>query len=167
MKVLKFLDDHIEEVIIAALLATTALLTFLQVIMRYVVENPLSWSEELSRFLNTWMIYLAVSYGVKKSAHIKIDVLMGLFPKATRKYVFMLSDIILIAFSLFIVVTGFQNSMQILSLGQKSPAMGIEMGYVYLAPVVGFGLTAIRAGQDLFRKFRLEEVDDLNLEVTN
>lgn len=41
------------------------------------------------------------------------------------------------------------------------------MGYVYLAPVVGFGLTAIRAGQDLFRKFRLEEVDDLNLEVTN
>lgn len=167
MKFIKFLDDHIEEVLIGALLGVTTLLTFLQVVMRYVMKDPLSWSEELSRYLNTWMIYIAVSYGVKKSAHIKVDVLLGIFPKALRKYVLMLADLIVITISLFIVVTGTQNAMKILSLGQKSPAMGIEMGYIYLAPVVGFVLTAIRAFQDLLKKVKPQKFEEANAEVNN
>lgn len=151
MKILKYLDESIEEILLVFLLSSTSILTFLQVIMRYIAKSPLSWSEELSRYMFIWLIYIGVSYGVKKSAHIKVDFLMNIFPRPIRKFVLIISDIIFMGFSLFIVVTGYQVATKILSLGQKSPALGLQMGYVYFATVVGFGLTFIRLLQQ-FRK---------------
>lgn len=148
MKVLKFLDKHIEEIILVFLLSVTSLLTFAQVVMRYIAKSPLSWSEEISRYMFIWMIYIGVSYGVKRDAHIKVDFLMNLFPKSIRKGILAISDLIFMAFSLFIVVTGFEVATKILELGQKSPAVGFQMGYVYFATVVGFGLTLIRLIQN-------------------
>lgn len=151
MKILRLLDKYIEEIILVFLLSATSLLTFAQVIMRYIVKSPLSWSEEISRYMFIWMIYIGVSYGVKRSAHIKVDFLMNLFPRPIKKIILVLSDLIFMTFSLFIVASGLGVATKILKLGQKSPALGIQMGYIYFATVIGFGLTFIRLAQNFKR----------------
>lgn len=158
MKVIRFLDKHVEEIILVFLLSATSVLTFLQVVMRYVAKSPLSWSEEASRYMFIWMIYIGVSYGVKQGRHIKVDFIMGLFPAPIKNAILIISDLIFMGFSLYIIVAGSGIASKILSLGQRSPAMGVQMGYIYLATVIGFSLTFIRLLQNFI--IRLKKADD-------
>ena len=49
-KILKFLNDYLEETICIILMSIMTIIIFIQVIMRYVMHNSLSWSEELARY---------------------------------------------------------------------------------------------------------------------
>ena len=75
MKVIKFLDDKLEEYLMVFLVAVMTVLIFVQVVMRYVFSNSLAWTEELSRYLFLWSIWLGASYGVKTKTHVKLTVL--------------------------------------------------------------------------------------------
>ena len=48
---LKKIDNHLEDLLMVVLLCVMSLLIFVQVIMRYIFNNSLSWSEELARYL--------------------------------------------------------------------------------------------------------------------
>jgi len=50
-KVLKWMDDNLEMSISIVLMSGMTVLIFIQVIMRYIFKNSLSWSEELARYL--------------------------------------------------------------------------------------------------------------------
>lgn len=141
MKVLKWLDDHLEEGILAFLLSITSIIVFLQVIMRFVFRNSLTWSEELARYLFIWMIYIGVSYGIKERRHLAVDALDSLFGKKGILISNMIVDLFLMAFMLTMTYFGFDI---VLRATRISAALGLPMKYVYLAPVVGFGLSIIR-----------------------
>ena len=54
---LKKIDEHLEDILLVTLLSLMSLIIFVQVIMRYLMRNSLSWSEELARYLFIWSIY--------------------------------------------------------------------------------------------------------------
>ena len=113
------------------LLCVMSLLIFVQVIMRYIFNNSLSWSEELARYLFIWMVYLAIGYAAKQRKHIKIDAALWLFPQRIRPYICIVGDIVVLLFSAFIIKTSYELFMKIAMLGQKSAAMGIPMPVSY------------------------------------
>lgn len=154
MKIIKFLDERVEEILLGFLLSGMSLIIAVQVFMRYVMKSSLSWSEEIARYMFIWMVYIGISYGVKKSKHIKIDAAVNIFPKATRKYLYILSDLIFLSFAAILVVKSKEVSSLIFKLGQASPATGIPMGYVYLAVPIGLSLVCIRLVQRLFYKIK-------------
>ena len=98
-KILKWLDDNIELYICVFLMSFMTLLVFVQVVMRYVFNNSLSWSEELARYTFIWLIYIGISYGCKLRKHIKIDAALYLFPKKVRPYVVLLGDILSVSYT--------------------------------------------------------------------
>ncbi len=57
---LKKLDDHFEEALIVLLMAAMTVLIVVQIFMRYVVQESLTWSEELARYIFVWATYLGV-----------------------------------------------------------------------------------------------------------
>ena len=57
---LKKLWDNLEEYILVYSMMFSVALVFVQVIMRYVFSNSLSWSEELARYLFLWQIWQPV-----------------------------------------------------------------------------------------------------------
>jgi len=129
-------------------------LIFAQVIMRYVFHSSLSWSEELSRYVFIWLIYIGVSYGSKQMKHLKIEAGLSIFPSAVRPYIVIIGDILFLVFSIFIIFTSSIVVNKQMMLGQSSPALGIPMTIIYAAPAVGFFLTSIRQVQTIIYRVK-------------
>ena len=155
MKVLKFLDENFERYVCIILMSSMTLILAVQVFMRYVMRDSLSWSEELARYIFVWLIYIGISYGAKIMKHIKIEAALLLFPTRTRPYVELFGDILFLAFSLFVVYASWDIVQKQIMLGQTSPAIQMPMWMLYSAPTVGFGLTAIRQVQAIVYRLSL------------
>lgn len=156
--ILTFLDEKLEMSICIVLMSTLTVVLGVQVFFRYVMGASLSWSEELSRYMFVWLVYLGIPYGCKVMRHIKIDAGLYLFPKAIRRYVVILGDIIFLCFAIAIVYYAWGLEMKQIKFGQLSPAMQIPMWIPYGAPLVGFFLTAIREIQTII--FRIKHLND-------
>ena len=155
MKLLKFLDENFELYICIVLMSAMALILFVQVVMRYVLQSSLSWSEELARYLFVWLVYLGISYGAKIMKHIKIDAALSFFPAKSRPYVVLLGELIFLGFSLYICYASYGLVRKQILIGQTSPAMQMPMWILYAAPMVGFALVAVREVQTLIYRVNL------------
>jgi TRAP-type C4-dicarboxylate transport system permease small subunit len=150
MTVLKWLDENIEDFILIVLSILTVVVVFIQVIMRYIFGSSLVWSEELARYAFIWMIYIGVSYGVKRQAHISVDAFALLFK---RKGKFILATCANVAFLAFAVILTYFSFDVVNKMNSTSPAMSIPMKWVYAAPMIGLFLTAIRIIQRMKVQF--------------
>jgi TRAP-type C4-dicarboxylate transport system permease small subunit len=113
------------------------------------LDNSLSWSEELARYCFIWLVYIGISYGVKKQRHIKVDVLLVLLKEKGRIVLTLIANVLFLIFGLFVIKHGYDIAAQLLAFGQQSPALHIPMGLVYMATPVGIGLTIIRLIQNM------------------
>ena len=77
--------DTIEESFIAITLGLMTLITFANVVLRYVFQSGILWGLEATVFLFAWLVLIGASYGVKKSFHLGIDVLLNMLPPRARK----------------------------------------------------------------------------------
>jgi TRAP-type transport system small permease protein len=108
---------------------------FLQVLYRYVIESSLSWTDELTRYLFIWLIFIGVAFSVRRDGHIAIESIF-LFLKDHQKNGYKrIIYIIQIIFFLFLSVIGFY--FVITNFGNVSPGLQLPMGFVYLALPVG------------------------------
>ena len=79
------ITDEIEETSIAILLGLMTIITFANVITRYVFNSNLLWALETTVFLFAWLVLMGASYGVKKHIHIGVDVVINMVSPPTRK----------------------------------------------------------------------------------
>ncbi|WP_164667205.1 TRAP transporter small permease [Virgibacillus doumboii] len=162
MKLLKFLNEHIEEVILVILLSIMVVSTFSQIIMRQIFNNSLSWSSELSRYAFIWLVFIGVSYATKKQKHLNIDVMVGNLSGRKKDLISIISNTIFIVFCIIVIFYGGNSTIEIFNSSQVSPAMQIPQGIVYLALPVGFGLTLIRLVQNIISDFNSLQESKLN-----
>lgn len=79
------ITDAIEETLIAAILGVMTLITFANVLVRYVLNSNILWALEATVFLFGWLVLLGASYAVKKNIHLGVDVIINMLaPKAQR-----------------------------------------------------------------------------------
>ena len=140
----KFLDNHLEEILMVFLLSLMSVLIGAQVFMRYVLNDSLTWSEELARYAFIWCTYIGVACAVKRNAHICVEAVVIKLPALYQRYAAIFSHLLFIVFAVMVMKEGYGLTMKILSFGQKSSAMGIPMAWIYMAPTVGFGLVILR-----------------------
>ena len=96
--------DKIEETLIAFFLGAMTLLTFANVICRYVFNDNILWALELTVFLFAWMVLVGASYGVKKHFHIGVDVIINMAPTKLRKVYALISAGCCLAFSILLLI---------------------------------------------------------------
>lgn len=140
----KFLDKHFEEILMVFLLSLMSILIGVQVFMRYVMNDSLTWSEELARYAFIWATYIGVACAVKRNAHICVEAAVTKLPALYQHYAAILSHVLFIVFAVLVMKEGYALTLKILSFGQKSSSLGIPMAWIYLAPTVGFGLVILR-----------------------
>ena len=98
------ITDAIEETLIAFFLGAMTLLTFANVIFRYVFNDNILWALELTVFMFAWMVLVGASYGVKKQFHIGVDVIINMVSEPKRKILALLAAAGCLAFSILLLV---------------------------------------------------------------
>ncbi len=135
----KWLDRFLE-LLTAVTMGALVLDVTWQVITRFVLKNPSSWTEELATFLMIWVGLLGAAVALNRGAHLGIDYFVGKFSVKKRLLSQILVYAVVAGFALFVLVIGGWRLVAItFSRGQTSPALSLPMGFVYLAaPVSGF-----------------------------
>jgi len=153
-KVIQFLNENAEKIICVICLSTMSVLIVVQVFFRYVLQNSISWSEEIARYLFIWLIYIGISYGVKEDKHIAVEAIANMLPEKGQKVFAIISDILFLFFAVLVLFYGTQVVGMIAKSGQLSPASHIPMQLIYAAPVIGFALVVIRLIQNIGKAVR-------------
>jgi len=140
MKYLKRLDEWL----IAILLAAMTLLTFTQVVMRYVFNSGFTWAVELTTVLFAFMIFIGISYGVRVGAHIGVDALVKLFPPGIRRLVSILAVLLCLVYAGMVIYGSWQYVMKMKMVGIELEDMAIPMWTVRAILPIGFALLVLR-----------------------
>ena len=105
-----------------------------QVASRFIFQNPSSFTEELAGFLLIWISLLGAAYGFRTRAHLGIDLLVARLGGGWRMGAEVSSHLLVLLFALTTMVGGGLQLVRLaFRLEQISAAMGIRMGFVYLA----------------------------------
>lgn len=108
----------------------------LQVYMRFVVGQPLSWSEELALACFSWSMLLAIALGVRDSIHVRMDLVADRLPPAMRRRLDRLVAAAIAAVGVFVAWSG--TGYVVESLGTTSAAIGYPIAFLYAcAPAAG------------------------------
>jgi TRAP-type C4-dicarboxylate transport system permease small subunit len=138
---LKSVDDFIK-MVCNLMLGVMAFAIFLQVFFRF-IGRPLSWTEELSRYLMIWTAFMAASSMVRNWENVGVDFFLKKMAKAMRNLITVLIKAIVLMFLGFV----FYLSVRIFpTVGwyQMTPALGIRMFWAQLGMVVGLGLMCLQ-----------------------
>jgi C4-dicarboxylate transporter DctQ subunit len=96
--------DNIEETSIAICLGLMTLITFANVITRYIFNDNILWALEMTVFLFAWLVLMGASYGVKKHIHIGVDVVINMVSPSTRRIMALISVSACLAFSILLAI---------------------------------------------------------------
>ena len=110
------------------------------VFTRYILRYQSPWTEELARMLLIWVALLGASIGFIKKSHLGVDYFVNKLSERFRAIGQLVVYLLIAVFSSMVLIYGgFRLVSSTLSYSQPSPALHIEMGYVYLAlPISGF-----------------------------
>ena len=97
------LTDRIEETTIAILLGLMTVLTFANVIARYVFNSNILWGLELTVFMFAWLVLLGASYAVKTHSHLGVDAIINLVSPPVRRVLALISVACCLVFSLLLL----------------------------------------------------------------
>jgi len=115
----------------------------LQVVMRYVVGQALSWSEEVALTAFTWTMLLAIAVGVRDSLHVRMDLLIELLPAGARRAAE--RAILLLVAALGILIAWAGVRYVVTSQGITSAAIAYPIGLLYAAAPICGALIALFA----------------------
>ena len=166
--------DHLEEWLIAILIAAATALIFVAVLHRYgtgvsidiakwataqgltgiaaffkaifdwLSAQDLSWAQELCIYMFIWMAKFGAAYGVRTGIHVGVDVFVNILPPASRRRVIIFSLLCGALFTGIVAVFGAAFVSQMYVTGQQSNDLEAPMWIIYLAIPLGSGLMCFR-----------------------
>lgn len=139
--------ELVELTVGALLLVAIVVLVMMQVLARVTPLQGFVWTGELARFSLVWLSFGLAGYLLGRDEHIALDVVDHVLPSLGQRMIKV--------FSLFVVgataaMFGYEGIDLFTSDSPiKSPASGIPLGWIYFIPMVGMGLTILRAGVEI------------------
>jgi TRAP-type C4-dicarboxylate transport system permease small subunit len=121
--------------VIVLMLVVAFIALILQVLSRFVFRFPLTWSEELSRYLLIWITFIGASLAMRYQRLIRIEAAVNLLPEKLRKAVLAVAGLAVVVFCAIV----FRYSLDLLQVvsRQSSPSLHLSMSIPYLAIPTG------------------------------
>ncbi len=146
-KIRIFLDQLINWLVILCVIAMVIVI-FMQVIFRFILNDPLSWSEELARYLFVWITFLGAAICARDRGHIGMDYVVSKFPVKVQKIIEHFGLALMVVISLTIAISSIETVVS--NFGQVSPALRLNMGLIYSAIPIGCIYTAVYYAEHFF-----------------
>lgn len=124
---------------LAALMALMVVDVTWQVVSRFIVRRPSSFTEEVATFLLIWIGLLGSAYALRRKAHLGVDVLVNRLSGRARDAAEIFVYLCVMVFAAMVLIWGGLRLVYIsFHLNQVSAALRVKIGYVYLVlPITG------------------------------
>lgn len=124
----KYLEKAIDAMLVI-FLSGIFVIGICQVVWRWLLNDPITWSEEAIQLIYIWVCYLGWCLAERKDAHIRITALMNALPRNAQKWLQVFNHVLCIVFSVLMVVYG----IKLIGIGsiRTGIAVKINMGIVY------------------------------------
>ena len=121
--------DRILDLGLAISVTVVFVVTFLQVISRFVFRLPIPWSTDVIRLAFVYTVFLGAALGMREKGHLNVDVVFNTLPENIRKAAGLGINILLLAFFVFIFILGMQFTQS--GLTQGAPYLKMPMAVYY------------------------------------
>lgn len=159
--------EHVEEGLISFLLAIMTLVTFAQVIARYVFNYSFVWALELTMYCFGALIFLGMSYGVRVGAHIGVDAVVRMLPPKLANRLAIVSTLLCMVYASIVLYGSWIYVSKIHMIGIMAQDLPIAQWIPRLVLPIGFILLIYRFGQVLWHLLRGDQASLLGDEVAD
>ncbi|MGG1660522.1 TRAP transporter small permease [Brevibacillus sp. NRS-1366] len=137
LKVLRLIDklNHYLKILVGILLAIMSVIVIIQVFSRFMLSLPLSWSEELARYLMVYTVFLGVALALREQKLIGVEAVAERLSKRQRRRLKTTVNLVSIAFFLLLFIQGIKMLLKVHV--QISASLGIPMSIPYAAIPIG------------------------------
>lgn len=134
---------------VALLMAAAVVNVVWQVVSRFLLGAPSSFTDELARYLLVWIGLLGSAYAASSRSHIAVDLIPRWIDRRFAPILTGIANAAVISFALGVMAFGGARLVWLsFELGQRTAALGLPLGVVYLViPITGL-LMAFFAGCD-------------------
>jgi C4-dicarboxylate transporter DctQ subunit len=146
--------ERIEEGFIALLLAAMTLLTFVQVVLRYVFNSGLVWALEATTYLFAWMVLVGASYVLRVGGHIGVDTFVKTLPTRGQRAVGIAAALLCLLYAALLLKGGYDYVARLHIMGVEAEDIPVERWILMLCLPLGFGLLFLRLAQAAWRILR-------------
>ncbi len=136
--------NHLEEGLMALLLAVMCLLTFAQVVLRYGFNTGIIWSLEATTYSFAWLVLIGMSYGVRTGSHIAVNLLVDRVSSRTRRAISLAGIGVCLLYSGFLFYGSTVFVGRLFSLGHLARDIPAPRWLLTLLLPLGFLLLAFR-----------------------
>jgi C4-dicarboxylate transporter DctQ subunit len=143
--------EHFEEGLIVFLMATMTIVTFVQVVARYVFNYSFVWALELTGVMFAWLIFIGMSYGVRVGAHIGVDAVVKSLSAGAARAVGIVAAVLCVVYAAIVFVGGFTYVRKMYDVGILMQDIPIQQWIPRVILPLGFALLAFRFLQVLYR----------------
>ncbi len=138
---LKFILQNLEDIVAAVFISVTTILVIINIILRYIFNSGLVWSEEVATGCFVWSVFIGAVAVFKHRGHVGVDLVVKRLPKAIRRGVTLLTDVILV------VLNGYMAYLSVLyiqtSYTKMTPVMGVSSAYISSSVLIAFVLMTV------------------------
>ncbi len=146
--IISIIIGHINQKIAAFGISAGVAVAFTNVVARYAFDASLVWATELTIFLFLWSVFFGAAYCFKKNAHIAVTVIVDIVPSKIAKIMLVTSSFISFIFLITISYYGYQYTLLIQELEEKSIDLwDLPMEYVYAVIPISFAFGAYRVAE--------------------
>jgi len=135
--------------LMAAALAVMVVLVFGNVVLRYAFNSGITVSEELSRWLFVWLVFLGAVVAMKEHGHLGVDMLVSRLPDAGKKVCVVIGQLLMLWVCWLLCWGSWQQAA--INIDVAAPTTGLSMGWFYIVGVVFSVSAAVFLLWDLWR----------------
>lgn len=136
--------NRLEEAIIAMLFAGMTLITFVQVVLRYVFGTGMLWALEASIYMFAWMVLLGISYGVRVRAHIGVDAAVNLLPLRWQRVIGLIGVAICLIYASYLLYGAWGYVERLHRIGVLAEDIPLPRWLLTSGLVIGLALFIVR-----------------------
>lgn len=137
------LEDWLSVIVMAVL----ALITFTNVVVRYMTDSSFAWTEEISVFLLIVLTMTASSSAFVRYLHIRIEFIADGGPSSRARKMALVSHTVVLLFFMLLTVLSARMVYDDFTWGDTSPAIGVpSWWYSMWMPILGTAITLRVAG---------------------
>lgn len=149
--------NKIVGIVVGLMLGAMSIIIVVQVFCRFVIDYPLTWSEEAARYLMVYTVFIGAPLALRKHKMIAIEIIAESVKPKIRKILRIIVSLVSIVFFIILLVKGVEM-LDIVSR-QTSAGLGISMDIPYMAIPIGAALMIINGIANIIDFVTQDDID--------